>query len=92
MENRRCWGEKKREKTVLGEGQRKQGDQRGGCCNIDVKMLGGKKTVFWENSPGNRGDALVCLSAKPQKQVFLLAFNLPRYHKSEGLSACYMLL
>lgn len=52
MEKRLCWGEKKREKTVLGEGQRKQGDQRGGCCNIDVKMLGGKNSLLgklsWE--------------------------------------------
>ena len=31
---------------MLWEGQRKQGNQRGGCCNIDVKTLGGKKKSF----------------------------------------------
>lgn len=45
-------GEKKRDKTVLWEGQRKQGNQRGGCCNIDVKTLGEKKSLLgklsWE--------------------------------------------
>lgn len=72
------------EKTVLGKGKGKQRDQKGGCCeNLDEDTL---KTPFWENS-GNRGVS-IHLNAKPQEQVFL-AFDLPRYHITERLSACY---
>lgn len=69
------------EKRLLVEGQRKQEDQKGGCCNIEVKTL---KNVIGENYPGS-------LSTKPHKQLFFLAFNLPKYHKSERLLDCYKL-
>lgn len=84
-------GGKKEREDCVGGGAEEAGRPEGRLLQYRCEDAGGKKQSFGKTLLG-RGDASVCLSAKPQKQVFLLAFNLPRYRKSEGLSACYMLL
>lgn len=77
-----------KEKTVLGEVKEEQRDQKGGRCNHlsedPLKLLLGK--FFWEQT--RYISAFECQTTETD---VLIDFNLPRYHLTERLSACYKL-